>query len=67
MNVNEALNRITEVMRHKHLARTIEQSYRARLKRYCEFVVKLPAHLPSEQKVERFLISLALDDVWAGT
>ncbi len=55
MNLNDALKRITEVMRRKHLALATEQSYRAWLQRYCEFVVKLPAHLPREQKVEHFL------------
>ena len=51
MNLTDALNRMTDVLRRKHLALATEQSYRGWLKRYCAFVVKLPAHLPSEQKL----------------
>jgi integron integrase len=67
MNVDEALKRVTDVVRRKHLARATEECYRGWLKRYCEFVVQLPAHLPSEQKLERFLTALALEDVAAST
>ena len=67
MNVDEALKRVTDVVRRKHLARATEECYRGWLKRYCEFVVQLPAHLPSEQKLERFLTALAREDVAAST
>ena len=67
MNLNEALNRITDVMRRKQLARASEQRYRGWFKRYCQFVVKLPAHLPREQKLERFLTALAEEAVAAST
>ena len=67
MNLTDALNRMTEVLRRKHLALATEQSYRGWLMRYCAFVVKLPAHLPSEQKLERFLTALAAQDVATST
>ena len=67
MNLNDALKWITDVMRRKQLALATEQNYRDCLKRYCEFVVKLPAHLSSEQKMERFLTALVGEDVAART
>ena len=44
-----------------------EQSYCGWLKRYCAFIQTLPAALPSEQKLERFLTALARKDVAAST
>ena len=59
MNTEQAIVRLTEVIRRKHLALNPEQGYRAWLKRYCDHAKQLPAHLPSEQKVEQFLTALA--------
>ena len=58
---------MTEVIRRKHFALNTEQSYCAWLNRYCHYLKKLPAHLPSEQKLERFLTALAKEDVAAST
>ena len=44
-----------------------EQSYCARLRRYCGYVKEFPAHLSSEQKLERFLTALAKQEVAAST
>ena len=44
-----------------------ERSYRAWLRRYCDYIRKLPVHLSSEQKLERFLTELAKDAVAAST
>ena len=67
MKTEQALQRLTEVLRRKHFALKTEQCYCAWLKRYCNYIVKLPAHLPSEQKLERFLTALAKNDVAAST
>ena len=67
VNAEKALQRVTDVMRRKHLALATERSYRAWLQRYCDCVVKLPAHWSSEQKLEHFLTALAKDDVAAST
>jgi integron integrase len=67
MNVAQAVQRLTDVIRRKHLSLNTEQSYCAWLKRYCAYLKKLPPHLPSEQKLERFLTALARNDVAAST
>ena len=66
MNTDQALVKMTEVIRRKHLALSTEQCYCAWLRRYCDYLVKLPVHLPREQKLERFLTALAKDDVAAS-
>ena len=58
---------MTDVIRRKHLALSTERSYCAWLRRYCDYVLKIPVHLTSEQKLERFLTALAKDDVAAST
>ena len=65
-NLTDALNRMTGVLRRKHWALATEQSHRGWLKRYCGFGVKLPAHLPSKQKLEHFLTALAKRNVAAS-
>jgi hypothetical protein len=60
MNRDEAMRRLTEVIRRKHLALTTETGY-------CDNLKGLPAHLSSEQKLERFLTDLATKDVAAST
>ena len=67
MKTEQALQRMTDVIRRKHFALSTEQSYCAWLKRYCDYVKKLPALMPSEQKLERFLTELARNDVAAST
>jgi hypothetical protein len=67
MNTEKALARLTEVIRRKHLALATERSYCAWLRRYCDNLKGLPAHLSSEQKLERFLNALAQQNVAAST
>jgi site-specific recombinase XerD len=67
MNMNEAVRRLTEVVRRQHLALATERTYCAWLRRYCDFLKGLPLHLPSEHKLERFLTALAQKDVAAST
>ena len=67
MNTDQALQKMTDVLRRKHLALSTEQCYCAWLRRYCDYIRKLPAHFTSEQKLERFLTALAKDDVAAST
>ncbi len=67
MNTDEAVRRVTEVIRRKHLALATERTYCAWLRRYCDFLKGLPLHLPSEHKLERFLTALALNDVASTT
>jgi hypothetical protein len=55
MNMNEAVRRLTEVIRRQHLALATERAYCAWLRRYCDFLKGLPLHLPNEHKLERFL------------
>ena len=55
MNTDEAVGRLTEVVRRKHLALATERTYCVWLRRYCDFVKGLPLQLPSEHKLERFL------------
>ena len=47
-------------MRRKHFALATERSYSAWLRRYCDFIVKLPVHGSSEQKLEQFLTASGL-------
>jgi site-specific recombinase XerD len=67
MKTAEAVRRLEEVVRRKHLALATERTYGAWLRRYCDFLKGLPLHLPSEQKLERFLTVLAQQNVAAST
>ena len=67
MTTPEALRKLTEVLRRKHFTLNTERSYVAWLRRYCDFIKALPAHLASERKLERFLTALAQEDVAAST
>jgi hypothetical protein len=67
MNRDEAVRRLTEVVRRQHLALATERTYCAWLRRYCDFLKGLPLHLPSEHKLERFLTVLAQKHVAAST
>jgi hypothetical protein len=67
MSTGEAVRRPAEVLRRKHLGLATGRSYCAWLRRYCDHLKGLPFHLPSEQKLERFLTALAKMDVAAST
>jgi site-specific recombinase XerD len=67
MTTAQALQKLGDVIRRKHFALATERSYGAWLKRYCDFIQRLPTALPSEQKLERFLTALAREDVAAST
>jgi site-specific recombinase XerD len=67
MTTPEALQKLIEVLRRKHFALSRERSYVAWLRRYCDFVKRLPTHGASEQKLERFLTQLAKENVSAST
>ena len=61
------MQKLSDVIRRKHFALATERSYSAWLKRYCDYIQRLPVHLSSEQKLERFLTALAKDNVAAST
>jgi hypothetical protein len=67
MNTEKAVARLSEVIRRKPLALATERSYCAWLRRYCDNLKGLPAHLSSEQKLVRFLNALAQKNVAAST
>jgi integron integrase len=67
MTTDQALEKLTDVLRRKHLALSTERSYCAWLRRYCDYILELPVHLTSEQKLERFLTAMAKDEVTAST
>jgi hypothetical protein len=67
MNTEAAMARLSDVIRRKHFALSPGQSYCGWLKRYCAYVKKLPSHLSSEHKLERFLTALVREDVAAST
>ena len=67
MNTEKAIETMTDVIRRKHFTLSTEQCYCAWLRRYCDFMVKFPAHISSEQKLERFLTALAKKDMSAST
>jgi hypothetical protein len=67
MNTNKAVRQLTEVVRRKHLTLATERTYCAWLRRYCDFLKRLPLLMPSEHKFERFLTVLARNDVAAST
>jgi hypothetical protein len=60
MNTHRAVVRLTQVIRRKHLALATEHSY-------CTHDKTLPANLPSEHKIERFLTDLAVHGMAAST
>jgi hypothetical protein len=60
MYIERVVARLTEAIRRKHLALATEWSY-------CDYLKRLRSHLPTEQKLERFLTDLATKDVAAST
>ena len=67
MKTEQALEKLTDIIRRKHLALSTEQCYRAWLRRYCDCLLTIPGHLTSEQKLEQFLTALAREGVAAST
>ncbi len=67
MNADEAVRRLAEVIMRKHLSPATERNYRARLRRFRDYLNGIPFHLPSEQKLEQFLTALVKNPVAAGT
>jgi len=67
INTDEAVRRLTEIVRRQHLALATERTYGAWLWRYCDFLKGLPLRLPSEHKLERFRTVLPQEDVAART
>ena len=67
MTTEKAIEKMTDVIRRKHLTLSTERSYCAWLRQYCDFVYDIPAHISSEQKLERFLTALAKKDIAAST
>lgn len=67
MKRDEAVRKVAEVIRRKHLARSTEQSYCGWLRLNCDWIKTIPSHWPSEQKLEQFLTTLAQEDVAAST
>jgi hypothetical protein len=67
MNRGDALRRLAEGIRRKHPALATATGHFAWLRRYCDYLKGLPSHLPSEQKLDRFLTDLATKHVAAST
>jgi len=65
--MDEAVRRLTEVVRRKHPALATERNYCAWLRRYCECLIGLPLHWPGEHILERFLTVLVQKDAAANT
>ena len=59
MKKDEAVQLLRDKMRLKHLAWKTEQSYVSWVRKYMDFVSLQPAGLSSEQKMERWLSSMA--------
>lgn len=67
MNRDQAIQKLTEVARLKHLALATEESYCGWLARFCEFVAAHPEIALREAKVEAFLTQLAKGGCAAST
>ena len=68
MHPTTAILKLRLVLRRKHLSLATERSYVHWLSRYINALNSLPAALPSEQKLERFLSALAARrDIAAST
>jgi integron integrase len=61
MNATAAILRLREVIRRQHKALATEESYVHWLRHYMAALEEMPASLPGEQKLERFLTRLALE------
>jgi hypothetical protein len=65
-NTDEAVRRLAEVVRRRHLPLATERTWCAWLTRYCDLLKGLPLHLPSQHKLERFLTVPTQKDVAAS-
>jgi integrase len=61
MNVNQAIERLRQVIRRQHKAISTESSYVHWLRQYMTAIRDMPDSLTSREKVERFLTHLACD------
>lgn len=67
MNADNAIGLLRKFIRLKHLSYSTEDSYVYWLVQFCRFASTVKESLTSEQKIEKFLTSLALKDVSAST
>lgn len=67
MNAEAAIQLLRNTIRRKHFSLSTEETYAGWLLRFMRYVVKLPAGMASEQKLEAFLTALARDEVSAST
>ena len=67
MDSKQAVQKLRDVVRRKHLALNTEECYCAWLSRYCHFIKVHSSQQPSERKLEAFLTALAKDNVAAST
>lgn len=67
MNTDQAINRMREVARLRHLSYSTEKSYCTWLTRYCSWLAAHPTVGESRTKVEAFLTSLAQDELSASS
>jgi hypothetical protein len=54
MTTSQAIGQLRLVLRRQHKALSTEQSYVFWLRRYMQALFRMPRHLSSEQKLERF-------------
>jgi integron integrase len=67
MNADDAVNRLVEVIRLRHLAKATEDCYAGWLRRFARFLCDRKPAGTTEQKLEAFLSQLASQDVAAST
>ena len=67
MSRDQAIQKLAEVARRKHLSLATEESYCGWLARFCEFVAEHPEIALREAKVEAFLTQLAKAGCAAST
>ena len=67
MKVEEATQKLRDVIRRKHLSLSTEDAYCHWLKRFSSYIRKLPPETSSEEKIEQFLTALAKEEVAAST
>ena len=72
MNRNEAVRRLTEIVRRQHLALATERTYCAWLRRDCHHTNGFPFHLPARMsppvaEVKPLRRLFCNEDAWAGS
>jgi len=67
MNQAEAISKMRDILRRKHLALSTEHSYCGWMVRYCEYLQIKQLFGSSENKIEQFLTHLAIKNVSAST